>query len=138
MTNYIPANQRRRVIERADGRCEYCLIHQTDTALFDHEIDHIISEKHGGPTTDENLAFACFECNRYKGSDIASVDSETGQITPLFNPRQQTWADHFVLDGPLIRPITAEGRTTVYLLRLNAEQRIQRRKGLIILDKYPG
>jgi 5-methylcytosine-specific restriction endonuclease McrA len=135
MSSYISAEQRRFVIERANGKCEYCLLHQQDSALFDHEIDHIIAEKHGGPTSIENLAYACFECNRYKGSDISSVDLETGQVTPLFNPRQQSWSDHFLLEGPIITPLNAIGRVTVHLLHMNAEQRVRRREGLIILGE---
>jgi 5-methylcytosine-specific restriction endonuclease McrA len=38
---------RRFVIERAGRRCEYCLVHE-DSAGFPHQIDHIISRKHGG------------------------------------------------------------------------------------------
>ena len=138
MSSYISAENRRLVIERANGRCEYCLLHQQDSALFNHEIDHVIAEKHGGPTSIENLAYACFECNRYKGSDISSVDLETGELTPLFNPRQQSWANHFRLEGPFITPLSAAGRVTIHLLRLNAEQRVRRREGLIVLGTYPG
>jgi hypothetical protein len=138
MTSYISADQRRLVIERAGQRCEYCLLHQADAALFDHEVDHIIAEKHGGLTTDDNLAFACFACNRYKGSDIASIDHHTAKVTSLFNPRQQVWTDHFALEGPTIVPLTAEGRVTERLLRLNIEQRLRRREELIVLGRYPG
>ncbi len=42
--------------------CEYCLIHEDDT-FFGCEVDHIISQKHGGPTEPENLAYACLPCN---------------------------------------------------------------------------
>ena len=135
MTSSIPARLRRLVIERAGEHCEYCLLHQSDAALFDHEVDHIIAEKHTGQTVDDNLAFACFDCNRYKGSDIASIDPDTGKVTLLFNPRQQVWTDHFALEGPLIIPLTPEGRITVQLLRLNAEQRVRRREGLIELGR---
>jgi hypothetical protein len=41
---------RRLVIERAGRRCEYCLVHE-DSAGFPHQIDHIISRKHGVPRT---------------------------------------------------------------------------------------
>ena len=69
MTTYIPETLRRQVIERGQGRCEYCRVHQDDR-LFAHEIDHIFAEKHGGQTEIENLGLACGECNRYKGSDF--------------------------------------------------------------------
>lgn len=48
MTAPFSTNLRQVVIERAGGRCEYCLLHYTEAALFDHEVDHIIAEKHGG------------------------------------------------------------------------------------------
>ena len=46
------------VAQRANGRCEYCLIDEQDTG-FPHQVDHIVSRKHGGPSTLENLALAC-------------------------------------------------------------------------------
>jgi 5-methylcytosine-specific restriction endonuclease McrA len=69
----VPERLRRQVQERAQGRCEYCLIHESDM-YYPHEPDHVIAEKHGGATSLENLAWACFYCNRFKGSDLASVD----------------------------------------------------------------
>ena len=95
---YIPAELRRLVIERANNCCEYCRIH-TDDHYLPHEIDHAISEKHQGETTADNLCLSCFDCNRYKGSDIGSFDLETGVFAPLFNPRTQSRNDHFQLEG---------------------------------------
>lgn len=138
MSSYVSAELRQRVVERANSRCEYCLLHQRDAALFDHEIDHIIAKKHRGQTTSDNLTLACFECNRYKGSDISSIDPQTNKVIPLFNPRQDSWADHFTFEGPSIIPLTAVGRVTVFLLRLNVEPRVRRREGLIALGRYPG
>lgn len=89
-STYIPAALRRLVYERAGGRCEYCLIHEDDVFAV-HEIDHIIAEKHGGPTEADNLALSCALCNKYKGSDIASVDPDTGEIVPLYHPRRARW-----------------------------------------------
>jgi hypothetical protein len=54
---YIPADLRRLVVARAEGICEYCLIAEEDT-FYGCEVDHIISEKHSGSTTADNLAFA--------------------------------------------------------------------------------
>jgi hypothetical protein len=137
MTSYVSVELRQHVIERAGARCEYCLLHKDDSAIFNHEVDHVIAEKHGGKTTADNLAFACFTCNRYKGSDIASIDPHTGSLIQLFNPRLQNWTDHFRLEGSHIVPLTGEGRVTVRLLRLNSEQRLRRREGLISLGPYP-
>ena len=55
--------------------------------LAAHEIDHVVAVKHGGQSLKENLSGSCSLCNRYKGSDIASIDPQTGQLTPLFHPR---------------------------------------------------
>ena len=76
------------------NRCEYFLIHQDDV-IAGHQTDHVIADKHGGPTTLSNLALAFILCNIRKGSDLSSVDPETNDVTPLFNPRTQHWEDHF-------------------------------------------
>jgi 5-methylcytosine-specific restriction endonuclease McrA len=81
-STYIPSALRRLVCERAKGCCEYCLIFEV-TAFVPHEIDHIIAEKHGGLTEAENLALSCTLCNKHKGSDIASIDPDTGEVVAL-------------------------------------------------------
>jgi 5-methylcytosine-specific restriction endonuclease McrA len=127
---HIPAALRRLVRERAGERCEYCLIPEAMT-LFTHAIDHVIAEKHGGPTTAENLALSCAICNGFKGSDLASVDSQTDAIVPLFHPRRDRWTDHFRLEGSRIEPLTPAGRVTVRLLRFNDADRVEERESLI-------
>jgi len=134
---YIGAVLRREIIERANGCCEYCLT-DTDDRAIDFAIDHVIAEKHGGPTESDNLCLSCYWCNSYKGSDLSSVDWEQGRvIVPLFNPREQKWEDHFDLDGLNIMPLTASGRVTVSLLQMNAPERIKERRLLIELGVYP-
>lgn len=84
---YISASLRREVIDRAGGCCEYCLA-DTRNGVVDFAIDHVIAEKHGGPTQSDNLCLSCYWCNSFKGSDISSVDwGADGAIVPLFNPR---------------------------------------------------
>ena len=134
---YIPEALRRQVIERASECCEYCLLPQT-VSLYTHEVDHIIAEKHRGETVLENLCLACLECNRAKGSDFGSFDPETGEITLLYNPRQQSWEEHFRLDGARIVPLSPEGRVTAFVLKLNDEIRVRARQGLLEAGKYPG
>ncbi len=133
---YISDSLRQQVITRANHRCEYCLIHQEDS-LYVHEVDHIIAEKHRGETVSDNLCLACLDCNRHKGSDVASFDPETEAVTLLFNPRQQRWADHFRLDGARIVPLSPEGRVTVFVLKLNDELRIRARRALMNAGRYP-
>lgn len=95
---YVTAELRRLVVARAEGLCEYCLIAEEDT-FYGCEVDHVISEKHGGPTQEDNLAYACVFCNQAKGSDVGSIHWESGQFVRFFNPRTDRWADHFVLTG---------------------------------------
>ena len=136
MTN-VAVELRRQVIERAGNCCEYCLLGQNDVK-FSFHFEHIIAEKHKGPTSLDNLCLSCPTCNSYKGSDLSSVDWDfSDTIIPLFNPRRQRWSEHFQLNGAYIEPLTAEGRVTVFLLRLNDSERIVERELLIRLDRYP-
>jgi len=74
MSSHIPAALRRLVMGRADHRCEYCQLSQA-VALHPHEPDHVIPHQHGGATHEDNLALACFRCNRYKGPNVGSLRS---------------------------------------------------------------
>lgn len=127
---------RKEVRERAKGCCEYCLLHEAQ-AFFPHEPDHIIATKHGGQSTIDNLALACFDCNRFKGSDIASIDPNSRELTQLFNPRTQEWSEHFSIAGGLIRPRTAIGRVTESVLKLNLQSRVEVREMLASVQRYP-
>jgi hypothetical protein len=131
-----PEGVRKRVESRAFGRCEYCLLDQAD-AVLPHEIDHVISRKHGGTGDPENLAFARYLCNRYKGSDIASIHPGTGALVRLFHPRQDRWLEHFCIVGPILEPLTDIGAGTSQLLRLNVTARVVERQLLQSLDRYP-
>lgn len=130
MSDSIPGAIREAVIARAIGNCEYC--GKPQVSFFAHEVDHVIALKHRGKTTLDNLAFSCHQCNRFKGSDIASLDPETDALTPLFNPRTQVWAEHFRYQLGEIEPLTPEGRVTEFLLRFNNETRVQERIALKI------
>ena len=125
--SYISAALRRQVEKRANYYCEYCLL-AANLSFFSHEIDHIIPEKHGGKTKESNLAYTCWRCNRYKGTDLGSFDPQTGEFSFLFNPRRQKWTEHFKLNNYLIVGLTPEGRTTVKLLQLNSDDRLAERK----------
>jgi hypothetical protein len=123
---YINADLRRQIASRASRRCEYCLIHEDDTFLG-CQVDHVISEKHGGLTQADNLALSCVFCNRFKGSDIATLGDD-GILVPLFNPRSQQWHDHFEFANLEIRGVSPTGRGTAMLLRFNEPGRIEERR----------
>ena len=128
---YIPAEMRRTVRQRAGNRCEYCGIREEDTE-FGCEVDHIISEKHLGRTEPENLALACFFCNRNKGSDLGSIRSTDDPVfVRFFNPRRDVWSDHFEYDArQRILPKTDIGQVTARLFGFNAENRLIERQAL--------
>lgn len=128
--SYIAQKIRKAVYTRAKGCCEYCLIPEIAT-FAPHEIDHVIAEKHGGLTRLENLALSCSLCNKYKGSDLTSIDPNTGEITPLFHPRQDLWSEHFQVIDTMIIAKTAKGRVTERLLQFNNSDRLKERKILI-------
>jgi HNH endonuclease len=129
---HIPSALRRQVRQRARECCEYCLFPESMAWAF-HTIDHIIAEKHGGTTVADNLALACIVCNARKGTDLASIDEQTGSIEPLFHLRRDRWSDHFQLAHGRIEPMSATGRATVRLLRLNTPQRLQERVLLVAI-----
>jgi len=108
----IGAALRTEVRLRAQLRCEYCLSLESLT-LAGHEVDHIIAVKHGGDTVAENLALCCTLCNKHKGTDLASIDRETGEMQRLFHPRRDQWREHFELRGGEIVARTAIGRVSV-------------------------
>lgn len=136
MSEPIPASLRQLVVERAERKCEYCLIDQEFTLLL-HHVDHIISLKHRGKTESENLALACADCNWAKGSDIASLDPQTEALTYFFHPRLHGWTKHFELVEGEIRGRTPEGRSTVYIFRFNEPERVAERRTLQRLGLYP-
>ena len=136
MSSYVSAALRRRVAERAGHLCEYCLVAEADT-FFGCEVDHVISEKHGGATAPNNLAYAGAFCNRHKGTDVGSIDSEHGTLTRFYHPRKDRWSEHFVLDGTEIRSLSAIGAVTVRILQMNATERLLEREALRQAGRYP-
>jgi len=136
MSRYVSIGLRQLVADRAAWRCEYCLIPQA--AIAKHHIEHILPIKHGGQTTEENLAWACPFCNEQKGSDIGSFDFETdGEFAKFFNPRTQIWTEHFrLLESGEIKSLTAEARVTIKILQINKDDRIEERKELLEAGFY--
>ena len=133
---YVSVALRQLVRIRARSLCEYCLIREEDT-YFGCQVDHIISEKHGGATQESNLAYACSYCNRNKGSDIGSIVWETQRFCRFFNPRVDQWMGHFRLDGIRIVALTPIGEVTARILDFNHVDRLIERAELAALGEYP-
>ena len=133
---YITAELRRLVAARAEGICEYCLIAAADTYLG-CQVDHIVSEKHGGLTDAGNLAYACVFCNRAKGSDIGSIHWESGQFVRFYNPRIDRWAEHFTVSESRIDGLTQQGVVTALIFEMNYPNRVLERCTLQEDNRYP-
>lgn len=132
----IPEALRQQVRERAQGRCEYCLVYDGDS-IAPYHADHIIAEKHGGLATLENLAWACGQCNWHKGSDVGSIDLRTGRLVRFFDPRHQKWHRHFRVSNTEIETLTITGRVTARILQFNTFDRRQERAFLQAAGRYP-
>lgn len=102
------------VRHRADGLCEYC--HTAEKWQYvSFTIDHVIPLANGGTNDIENLALACFHCNRNKSSLSQATDPNSNALSDIYNPRQSSWADHFIwsTDGSTIIGLTTVGRATI-------------------------
>lgn len=93
--------------------------------------DHIRSQKHAGSSDLENLAWSCLPCNSFKGPNVAGYEPDSERLSPLFNPRQNDWSEHFVWKGPVLIGLTPIGRTTITVLRINQPDRVEHRRLLL-------
>jgi hypothetical protein len=128
----------KQVRQRAEFLCEYC--HTNERWQYVRfTIDHVIPLLEGGPDSLENLALACFHCNRRKSNKRTAIDPQTGEVVSLFNPRTLQWAEHFVWSADRLRIIskTATGRATLALLELNRERISQIRQADIEVGRHP-
>lgn len=134
----IPAVVQEQVRKRASFLCEYCHTNE-QWQYVNFTIDHVIPLADGGMDRVDNLALAYFHCNRRKSTKRAALDFESGEIVPLFNPRQEVWADHFMWssDGLQILAQTATGRATIAQLALNRDRVIYIRAADIEIGRHP-
>ncbi|OLT62129.1 HNH endonuclease [Moorena bouillonii] len=133
--HYMTKELKRLVSQRAKSLCEYCLISEQDSGGC--QFDHIISVKHGGETSAENLAYACLYCNLNKGTDLGSIIWRTGDLVRFFNPRRDPWSEHFRLEGAMIQSLTDIGEVTAIILQFNSSDRLLERQLLIEVNRYP-
>jgi hypothetical protein len=115
---------------RAGARCEYCHLPEA-VAELRFQADHVRAEKHGGTSTAANLAWACFRCNSHKGPNLAGIDPQSGTMNRLFNPRLDTWSDHFRWAGPRLVGKTPVGRATLAVLCINRSDVVLLRRELL-------
>ncbi len=129
---------RKRVTERANKRCEYCQI-AAEVVLAPMEIDHIMPLAQGRDDDESNLCYACPRCNGSKHATTDAVDPLTGENVDLFNPRKQVWTEHFTWadDNATILGVTACGRVTIDVLKINRVENLSFRKLMASIGSYP-
>lgn len=134
----IPAALKAIVITRSRSYCEYCQS-PADFTTEPFSIEHILPRSKQGLDTAENLAYACIGCNVYKSDKTEFLDTISGDMFPLFNPRIMRWTDHFLWDESLTTLIgrTAIGRVTIEALRLNRKPLKNLRRALIAIGEHP-
>ena len=120
------ASARRLVRQRASEKCEYCDLAQSSFPLVSFHVEHVVAKQHGGSDDLDNLCLSCHWCNLFKGPNLSSLVE--GKLTRLFNPRTDSWSDHFAAIDGRIQGITAIGVATVSLLNMNDPDRVELRR----------
>lgn len=126
----VSPEARQIVRRRAEDSCEYCRL-PSYASVLPLQVDHIIGRQHRGSDGVENLCLCCIHCNLKKGPNIASIDPISARIVPLYHPRLQPWTGHFRFAESRILGLTPEGRATVELLNVNADERVQLRHAML-------
>lgn len=122
----VSESARRLVEQRAAHRCEYCRAPQwLNNGRF--HIEHFRPRAHGGSDGLDNLCFSCTACNLAKSAAIFGIDPHSGERTPLFNPREYRWEDHFAwaAEGEAVEGKTPIGRATIVRLNMNQPLQLQ-------------
>lgn len=128
------------VATRAKHRCEYC--HAPEALVnFPFFVEHILPRARAPELIEapENLALACPPCNLHKADRIDAIDAETGETARLFNPRRDTWSEHFSWadDGITLQGLTTIGRATIAALHMNSVAQRGARKFWLTSDLFP-
>lgn len=134
----IPAEIQNNIRIRANHLCEYC--HASEKWQYVRfTVDHVIPLAKGGVDTLDNLALACFHCNRRKSDRLTVLDTVTGKEVLLFNPRRNVWSEHFIwsTNRLFIIGLTPVGCATVEALQLNRERVINIRAADVAAGRHP-
>lgn len=129
---------RKFVRDRANARCEYCQM-PSECIYAIMQVDHIKPQSRGGSDEAYNLCYACPNCNLAKGMSTHAPDPITGEMTALFDPRTQNWREHFVWEHDLatIAGLTANGRVSVVVLKMNEPESLSFRRLMVSIGLYP-
>jgi hypothetical protein len=135
---YISESTQNQVRQRAKFLCEYC--HASEQWQYvSFTVDHVIPLTKGGANSIDNLALACFHCNRQKSDKLKAFDEQSLSEVSLFNPRTDSWPEHFIwsTDTLLIIGFTPTGRATVVALAFNRARIINIRAADREIGRHP-
>lgn len=111
----IPTHDRLTVRQQANFACEYYGLSEDDVS-GELTIDHYRPQSKGGSDHLENLVYCCIWCNQRK---LNYWPDDSSKLY-LFNPRQDSAADHFLmLDDGNLSALTEIGALTIRRLQLN-------------------
>ncbi|MBC8143750.1 MAG: HNH endonuclease [Armatimonadetes bacterium] len=132
------AERRRIVAERAEHCCEYCFS-QSLLSHDDFALEHIRPQNDDGTDDLFNLAWSCQGCNSRKYTAQTAIDPPTGLSVALYNPRTDTWRNHFVWseDFSQIIGVSPTGRATVARFDLHRSGVANLRRALAIGGYHP-
>ncbi len=85
-------------------------------------MDHYVPATAGGDDSDDNLIYACFRCNLFKGEfHPTDVDRANGRF--VLHPLRDDTAEHWRLAEQTgrLEPLTEIGRFHIALLHLNRQ-----------------
>jgi HNH endonuclease len=118
-----------RILPRAGSRVQFSV----------RGFEHIVPASRGGSKSESNAALSCRACNLHKAAHLTGADSESTDEVRLFNPREDSWAEHFQLDPKFgaILGVTSIGRGTVARLQMNSEAQIAARLHWMRLEIFP-
>jgi HNH endonuclease len=100
-------------------RCAYCGVEET-AAGAEFTVDHYRPRSVGGTDDPENLVYACYRCNLYKGFYWPTLEEfAAGQY--ILHPQRDNIAEHIRENKTTgkLEPLTATGVFHINLLDLN-------------------
>jgi hypothetical protein len=124
---------------RYDHRCGYCGVSEADTGST-LTVDHYQPIAAGGSEQLENLVYACFKCNQFKGDFFPNAEDLARQrrvLHPFFDDLAAYFRENR-LSGEL-EPLNETGRFHITLLQLNRpaliEYRLRKALGIALAEK---
>jgi hypothetical protein len=109
----------KQVRQRYNFRCGYCEVSEVDTG-GELTVDHFQPSSAGGDDSDQNLVYACFKCNQFKG-DFVPTPEERARGLRLLHPGVDDIAAHLRQNQETgeLEPLTETGRFHIDFLQLN-------------------